>query len=310
VILRQFPSTSPLIAMPLGIRPTNDLAFKKTFGSEDNREPLIGLLNAVLKPKRPIADVAIKNPFKVQDFQDDKLSVLDVKAADDAGAMYDIEMQLEVSASLVQRTVFYGCDLYADQLRKGGDYEDLRPVFSIWLIDGVLWSGAAQVHHAFRLTDAASGRVLDNTLAIHTLELGKYNTREADLAADDVLGCWLYWLRHAHKYETARLYELFPQLAIRQATETLVSIAEISEDKIMYDARERAIRDRKWELDSAKREGKVEGKVEGEIKSIRMLQGLLYMPLSDEQELMAMGLEQLESLTSGLQEKLRGRTPL
>ena len=40
-----------------------------------------------------------------------------------------------------------------------------------------------------------------------------------------------------------------------------------------------------------------------------MLQGLLYLPLSDEQELMAMGLEQLELLASGLQEKLRGRKP-
>ena len=126
----------------------------------------------MLKPKRPIANVAIKNPFKVQDFLDDKLSVLDVKAADAFGAKYDVEMQLDVSASLMQRTVFYGCDLYADQLRKGGDYGDLRPVFCIWLIDGVLWSGT-QVHHAFRLTDAASGRVLEDTLAIHTLEAGK-----------------------------------------------------------------------------------------------------------------------------------------
>ncbi len=54
--------------MPLGIRPTNDLAFKKTFGSEDSPEPLVSLLNAVLKPKRPIANVAIKNPFKVAGF--------------------------------------------------------------------------------------------------------------------------------------------------------------------------------------------------------------------------------------------------
>ena len=85
----------------------------------------------------------------------------------------------------------------------------------------------------------------------------------------------------------------------------------------MYDARERAIRDRKWELDSARREGeiegeikgKMEGKMEGEIKAIHMLEGLLLQPLSDEQELSAMSLEQLEAMTSKLQEKLRSRTP-
>jgi hypothetical protein len=40
---------------------------------------------------------------------------------------------------------------------------------------------------------------------------------------------------------------------------------------------------------------------------VRTLQGLLYLPLSDEQELGAMSLEQLGSLASSLQEKLRGR---
>ena len=42
---------------------------------------------------------------------------------------------------------------------------------------------------------------------------------------------------------------------------------------------------------------------------VRMLQGLLYIPLSDEKDLSAMGLEQLDSLTAGLQEKLRSRNP-
>ena len=36
-------------AMPLGINPLNDFAFMKTFGTPEGREPLIGLLNAVLE---------------------------------------------------------------------------------------------------------------------------------------------------------------------------------------------------------------------------------------------------------------------
>jgi hypothetical protein len=77
----------------------------------------------------------------------------------------------------------------------------------------------------------------------------------------------------------------------------------------MYDARERAIRDRKWEIEAARREGRREGRDEGEIKMIRMLQGLLGTALSDEKDLSALSLEQLEALTAGLQEKLRSRTP-
>ena len=45
--------------------------------------------------------------------------------------------------------------------------------FSICLVDGILWKDATKVHHAFRLTDAESGRVLKETMEIHTLELGR-----------------------------------------------------------------------------------------------------------------------------------------
>ena len=86
----------------------------------------------------------------------------------------------------------------------------------------------------------------------------------------------------------------------------------------MYDAREKAIRDRKWQLNSAFREGErkgeikgeIKGKIQGEIKLIRTLQELLHIPVSEEQDLRAMTLEQLEALTSSLQEDCNARPSL
>jgi predicted transposase YdaD len=94
----------------------------------------------------------------------------------------------------------------------------------------------------------------------------------------------------------------------------------------MYDAREKAIRDQQWMLNSVDRayqkglregeiegkikggiKGKVEGKIEGEIKLIRTLQGLLNVPVSADRDLCGLTLPQLEILTSNLQEKLRSR---
>jgi hypothetical protein len=46
---------------------------------------------------------------------------------------------------------------------------------------------------------------------------------------------------------------------------------------------------------------------QGEIKLIHTLEGILNLPLSDEHNLRAMQLEQLESMTSSLQERLRRR---
>ena len=301
------PKELPVVAMPLGIRPINDFAFKKTFGTAENRVALVSLLNAILRPTEPIVEVTLENPFSLQDFQDDKLSILDIKALDRTGATYDVEMQLTTYEGLVQRIVFYACELYAGQLKAGDKHKALNPVYSIWLVNGIMWPDAGQVHHAFRLADTETGRVLAETLEIHTLELGRYNLRESELCSASVLDCWLYWLLHAHEYEPAALAELLPQQGIRQATETLTRIAEITEDKVMYDARERAVRDREWEINAAERKGKLEGKLEGKIETIRMLQGILCVPVSEEAELRTLSLEQLEAMTGDLQEKLRSR---
>ena len=76
----------------------------------------------------------------------------------------------------------------------------------------------------------------------------------------------------------------------------------------MYDAREKAIRDRQWAMNSAHREGVLEGKIEGKIELIRTLQAILCTPVSEEQKLLAFDLSQLESLTNNLQNRLRNRT--
>ena len=289
--------------MRIGIRPINDFAFKKIFGSDTNKLSLISFLNAVLCLGVPIVEVTIVNPYNMQDFLDDKLSILDIKASDANGAIYDIEMQVTIFEGLVQRVVFYGCEMYAGQLKAGDDYTELHPVYCICLVNGILWKDAKNVHHAFRLTDQESGRVLNNTIEIHTLELGRYNLAEADLATASMRDRWLYWFLHAHEYEPEALLKLFPEAAMQLATQTITKIAEITEDKTMYDAREKAMRDRQWALNQAH----IEGQIEGEIRLIRMLEGILGLALSKEEDLQKLDLASLQKLTSALQDRARNR---
>ena len=223
--------------------------------------------------------------------------------------------------------VFYGCELLVGQLQAGDDYSQLRPVYSICLLDDILWPEATKVHHTFRLMDAESGRRLDDILEIHTIELERYNLQEKDLATADELDRWLYWFKHAQEYDPAQLRQLFQQPGLREATDSLIRIAEITEDKAMYDAREKAIRDRQWQISSAFREGRLEGEAIGEARGeargeergeargeargkfelIRTLQGLLHLPVNDEAASNAMSLEQLTTLADSLRDQLRGR---
>lgn len=303
----------------LGISPTNDFAYKKVFGSQANDIALISLLNAILNLPRRIASVTIQNPFNYQDFYEDKLSVLDIKAVDEAGAIYDIEMQIDAHLGLIQRLVFYGCELYSGQIRAGDSYSELKPVFAICLLEGVLWPDSRRVHNAFRLVDQGSGRVLSDTIEFHILEMGWYNLSVSEQANASTLDRWLYWLLHAHEHTEEELMSLFPEVEFQQATQTLVTIKEITEDKQMYDATEKARRDRQWALDAklaegelkgkieGKLEGKIEGKLEGKIELIRTLEGLLGRVPSDESQLKTQKLEELETIVTELQSHLRGR---
>jgi predicted transposase/invertase (TIGR01784 family) len=316
--------------VPIGIRPTNDYAFVLTFGTPENNVPLMSLLNAILSLPSPIADVQIENPYNYKEFLEDKMSILDIRASDGQGWIYHIEMQVAVAADLTQRLVYYACDQYADQLRSGDEYGGLNPVFTICLIEDKISDNAPKIHHAFRLTDMESGRTLKNTIEIHTLELGRYNLSESDLAESSQLERWLYWLLHAHEYDTESLKRLFPQAAFVQATGTIDRIARVSEDKNMYDLREKRRRDQRWIINSSIRHGLEQGLKQGleqgleqgrqqgleegqqlglkngldlgilfgQIKSLQKLLGLEQIPLED---LMAKDPAELKALVSDLE---------
>ncbi len=302
--------------MPLGIRPVVDFAFKKIFGSPENKQALISLLNSILKLDQPIVDVTIQNPFNYQDFEVDKLSVLDIRAVDGRGFIFNIEMQISVLAATVKRFVYYSCKLVAGQLQSGDDYDLIQPVFTICILDGVLWRDSRVVHHRFQLADLATRRVLAETLEIHTLELGKYNLSTDQLATTTGLDCWLSWFLHAHEFTAAELRVLFPRAAIQQATNALETIAMKTDDKQLYELREKAIRDQDWAINAARREGQAEGRAEGKaegrsegelIGKIRNLQELLGMPIDTSNELVSRTIGELEQLSCQLQQQLRSR---
>jgi flagellar biosynthesis/type III secretory pathway protein FliH len=115
-------------------------------------------------------------------------------------------------------------------------------------------------------------------------------------------------LLHAHQYDAKKLGSLFPQPEFQKATDSIDRIAKKTEDKAMYDTREKAIRDQQWILNAARREGREEGREEGELfGKMRMLQNLLSLPQSTDKELQLKTRTELETLATELQAQLRKR---
>ena len=77
----------------------------------------------------PIRQVEILNPYNEREFLDDKLSVVDVKARDERGRLYQVEIQLLGHPDLPARILYTWADLYSAQLRSGQDYGELRPTY-------------------------------------------------------------------------------------------------------------------------------------------------------------------------------------
>lgn len=104
------------------VNPKIDLVFKKLFGSEENKDILLSLINAILPPSQQVATIILKNPYNISDYAEGKLSILDIKAEGENGVLYDIEMQIKGNDFYGRRTLYYWAKMFGSQLDYIGDY--------------------------------------------------------------------------------------------------------------------------------------------------------------------------------------------
>jgi predicted transposase/invertase (TIGR01784 family) len=302
--------------MPLGIKPTVDFAFKKIFGSRENSLALIGLLNAILELDHPIDSVEILNPFSYQDFAETKMVVLDVRCRDTGGRWLNVEMQVSVYSGLMERLVYYACRMYVDQLEVGQNYAKATPAITICLLDKILFRDSDQAHHRFQLMDRQSGRELANGIEVHTVELTRYNLPESTISTASKIQQWAFLLLHAQEYDAEELRRLLPGIEFEQAIDAIAIISAKTEDRQMYDQREKAQRDYQWALSGAREEGLEQGLEQGReqgleqgkfVGRIQLLQEILGDSPSSDAELSAQTSDQLSEKLAALQQRVRDR---
>ena len=90
-------------------------------------------------------------------------------------------MQVTVFAGLLQRLVYYASAMYVNQLEPGQSYSELRSAVSICLLNKKLFRDDSIPHHRFRLADPEHGVEVPDSIEVHTLELTKYNLKDATI---------------------------------------------------------------------------------------------------------------------------------
>ncbi|MCB1116523.1 MAG: Rpn family recombination-promoting nuclease/putative transposase, partial [Chlamydiia bacterium] len=141
------------------INPRVDIAFKKIFGVEENKDLLISLINSIISEEDQVQDVTLLNPYNQQNFKSDKLSILDIKAVGCNGKHFNIEIQITDEGDYDKRALYYWAKVYTDQLKTAGEYSELSKVIGIHILN-FNSINAEKYHNTFHITEKDSGMIL------------------------------------------------------------------------------------------------------------------------------------------------------
>ena len=156
------------------ISPRVDIAFKKIFGVEENKDLLISLINSIVSEEDQVAEITLLNPYNAQNFRQDKLSILDIKAQGKDGKRFNIEIQISDEADYDKRALYYWAKLYTEQLKSAEDYSELCKAIGIHILNFTSIPEVAKYHNVFHVREQESNLLYFKDLELHTIELKKF----------------------------------------------------------------------------------------------------------------------------------------
>ena len=118
------------------VNPYTDFAFKLLFGTDLNKEILIGFLNALFNGEQVIEDVTYLNTEHLGSREAERRAVFDVYCQNEKGEKILIEMQKGEQQFFKDRSIYYSTFPIRDQAIKGEicDYE-LKAVYIIGILN-------------------------------------------------------------------------------------------------------------------------------------------------------------------------------
>ena len=233
---------------PHRVTPKVDLAFKKIFGVEENKDLLISLINSIVSEKDQIADLTLLNPYNPQNFPNDKLSILDIKAKGTDGHLFNVEIQLADESNYENRALYYWGKVYTEQLKSGQNYSKLKKTIGIHILNFVTVPESQEYHNIFHIVEQKKGFKFFHNFEIHTIELTKFShDMEEDL--NDLLkrikssiDMWMAFLTRNDLLDQSSLPETLSDENLKKALNVLDVINFSEEERDLYEGRLKWIR--------------------------------------------------------------------
>lgn len=237
------------------VNPRVDFAFKKLFGSEENKDLLMSLINAIVSEADQVADIELKNPYNLADYRAGKLSVLDIKAQSVKGRGYNVEMQISEDLYFDKRAIYYWAKLVTEQLSEGMMFKELKKTISINILDFNFVPDEEAFHSRYKIINQAAGQDdhLHDIFELHYVELRKFHKSYGELSS--ALDRWITFLTRAHEMDKRKV-----PAALEQDREIVKAIGAVhrmfdEEERTVYEVRQQALADVESKIASAEEKG-------------------------------------------------------
>lgn len=158
-------SASGRVEIPM----TNDYLFRALL--QENNNVLIGLISALLQMKPDeILSATIENPIVLGKSIDAKNFLLDIKVKMHDGTTINLEMQVINEHNWPERSMSYLCRTF-DNVNKGEDYLEVKPVIQIGLLDFTLFPDNPEFYATYKLLNVKNHKIYSDRLRISVLDL-------------------------------------------------------------------------------------------------------------------------------------------
>lgn len=157
-----------------------------------------------------------------------------------------------------ERTMFYWSKMYTSQVKPGDTYDLLQKCITINIVD-FKCTPLEKLHSSYHLIEDETGYRLTDILEVHFLEIPKLADLTIQRDDNDAVVEWMEFL-------DAKSKGVIEMLAgknedIKKAYDILQIISKDKKARMLYDAREAALRDQLTNMKSAENKGEAKGKV-------------------------------------------------
>jgi predicted transposase/invertase (TIGR01784 family) len=201
--------------------PKNDIAFKKIFGTEQNKDILIHFLDNVLwfEDKPTIKTVEFLKTVQDPKIADQKQSIVEILCQDASGVKYIIEIQLTKTKRFDQR-LFYA-QAYCQQVERRMQYPDLKEMIFIVIADCVIFPEKNEYISYHALLDKKTFARNLKDFSFTFIELPKFK-KEKPEELETSLEEWCYFFKYAAQIDSEDFLKIIGKdQVIRKAYEAL-----------------------------------------------------------------------------------------